>query len=102
MKLSKQDQDFIEKLLLEIIMDSYTNWRIRLAYDPKYKEPSLSTVWLRDYLDQARTPDDYRYASNREQSQMINLALSRLHRKGLIKSSIGVGIRGEARMWEPV
>lgn len=103
-RLSEADALAVENILLDLIREAYENWRKELAYAPKKPEPALTVAFMREWLDLARMPDDFRFAHVSWRNDFTKAALERLARKGLLTSSICAGARGvnEARCYEPI
>lgn len=89
----------LEVQILNIIQSTYEHWR---KHGAGRREPAITVGWIKGYLDQARTPDEYRWNSDRGKYNLIRGALGKLKRQGRITSSLGNGLRGrETRCYEP-
>lgn len=102
LNLKPEDQAWLEKLLLEIITDSYENWNKKKVYAPKEPEPKLTVAFLREWVDQAWQPLDYKILDKIDKNRVVSWALDRMRGKGLVISTVGMSEHGnEAKMYEP-
>ena len=89
----------IQGLVLDVIETAYRAYRQR----PGAREPVMSVSAIRsDLAQQSSSPEAFREASTKEQSQMVQRALDALVRQGKLQSSLARGVRrAEVRAYEP-
>lgn len=98
-----------EEVIEEYVRNSYASWRTARQYDSKRKEPSITLGDVAGYLRQHRIAGYSPFGTesgNRPFTRWLysvaKAALGRLVRKGKLRTSLGVGLRGrEVRCYEP-
>jgi len=105
--LTKEERAKLKRKVYEVILETYDSWSKRYA-DAKAggwtppPEPSITPTYLREWLDQAHTPDNFKVESGKRRTMIVRTLLDSLVREGKLETSIGMSEYGrEARMFEP-
>ncbi len=101
-QLNAETRQAIHDNVLDYISGSYRAWRHRRQYNPKEREPCITTGEVADYLRQHTMTEDFRWATKREQYSWTRSVMESLRRRGKLRSSLGsAGGRREVRCYEP-
>jgi len=111
-RLRKTDPQVIaeaEEIIEDYVRDSYANYRTERQFDSRRKEPSITLGDVAGYLRQHSIAGYSPYGTERGNKpftkwtySVARAALGRLVRSGKLRTSLGVGLKGqEARCYEP-
>lgn len=104
---SRETRLWIDERIVDIIRRSYRLWEERKKFFPPEiappREPNLTVTVLMDYLNEERTPMEWRIASRKQQRSFLEVALNGLMETGVLNRSLSGGERGrEAYAYDPV
>jgi hypothetical protein len=102
----KECRIWLRSRVIEIVQETYEGWRTRRQWDSRAKEPSVTVGLVAGDLLQAWLPDElnpFKTAAGRRRFvREVRSALESARKKGILDSSIGIGLHGrEARCYEP-